>query len=265
MEKKALLQIGNIIAVILTVIINALSSLLPLNNITPGELSDAIPNFFVPAGLTFSIWSVIYVLLFIFAFYQAKDLFKKEKQDLPFLDQISYLFIIASAANIAWIFCWHYFALTATYLSLIAMLVLLVTLLLIYLRLGIGKSDVDRKVKLYIHLPFSVYLGWITVATIANVTAVLVQDFGVPSFDFNALIWTILVIIVATIITGAMILTRKDIGYTLVILWAFLGIIIKRLDPAYLVQVDIAITAIIASAVLVGMLVIFWIRRQKTN
>ncbi len=264
LEKKTLLQIGNIIAVILTVIINALSAALPLNGMNPGEISDAIPNLFVPAGITFSIWSVIYVLLFMFAFYQGKDLFKGGNEDLPFLNQISFFFILASIANISWIFFWHYFAFSATFLSLIAMIILLISLILIYLRLEIGKTDVDRKIKIFIHLPFSVYLGWITVATIANVTAVFVTA-GWDGFGISEPIWTILVLIVATIITALVIFTRKDIGYSLVIIWAFLGIIIKRLDPLVPPQMDIVITTSICTAVIVALLVITIIRKKSST
>lgn len=262
MEKKTLFQIGNIIAVILTVIINGLSAGLPLNGRNPGEISDSIPNLFVPAGITFSIWSVIYVLLFAFAFYQGKDLFKKEKEDLPFLDQIGFFFILASIANISWIFFWHYLVDTATYLSLIAMIVLLISLLLIYLRLEIGKAEVSKKVKWFIHAPFSVYLGWITVATIANVTAVLVKA-GWDGFGISEPEWTILIIIVATIITGLIILTRKDITYSLVIVWAFLGIIIKRIESPE-PHLDIVITTIISSVVIVA-LIVFSLIRNRTK
>lgn len=264
LNKKVLLQVGNIIFVILTVIINGLSAALPLNGLSPGEISDLIPNLFVPSGITFSIWSVIYVLLFIFAFYQAKDLFKKEKEDLSFLDQISYFFFVASIANILWIFFWHYFAFTATYLSLMAMLLLLVSLLVIYLRLGIGRAVVPKKVKYFVHVPMSVYLGWITVATIANVTAVLVQA-GWDGFGISEATWTVLVIIVAGIITAAMLLIRKDIAYSLVVVWALLGIIIKRADPLVLPHMDIVITALVTTILIAVLIVFVAIRARKTH
>jgi hypothetical protein len=262
LEKKTLFQVGNLIAVILTVIINGLANGIPLNGLNTGQISDAFPNLFVPAGITFSIWGVIYVLLFAFAFYQAKDLFKSEKQDLPFVNQISYFFILSSIANISWIFFWHYFAFTATYLSLIAMLLILVTLLAMYLRLEIGKSEVSTKVKWLVHVPVSVYLGWITVATIANVTAVLVQA-GWDGFGISEPMWTMLVIIVATIITAGVILTRKDIAYSLVIVWAFLGIIIKRTDIAVTPQPEIVITTIIATVIIAVLIVVSIIRNRK--
>ena len=140
-KKKIVLQIGNIIGFIATVIVNFLAVGLPINNKTTEELSDALPNLFVPIGLTFSIWSVIYILLGIFAVYQAKDLFKSEKQEIPFLDKISFFFILSSIANVTWIFLWHYQLVS---LSLIVMVILFISLLFLYLRLRIGKDDVDQ-------------------------------------------------------------------------------------------------------------------------
>lgn len=256
---KITLQIGNFLAVIFTIIINALAVILPINGKSTQELSDAIPNLFVPAGITFSIWSIIYILLIFFAVYQASDLFKKEKKDAPFLEQISFYFILASLGNILWIFLWHY---EHVVFSLAAMLLLLVSLLVIYNRLHIGKTQVSRKEKLFIHAPMSVYLGWITVATIANVTAVLVT-LGWDGFGISEMIWTILVIVVAVLITLLMLLKRKDIAYSLVVIWALLGIALKRfgVDPIYGVQSEIAYTAL-GALLVIGLMILILVLRM---
>jgi hypothetical protein len=241
-NKLKLFQIGNLIAVILTIIINGLANLLPIGGKYTGELSDNIPNLFVPSGITFAIWGVIYILIILFAIYLAKDLFKKEKTTTPFLEKISYFFILASIANIVWIFLWHY---EQVILSLLAMVVLFISLLLIYLRLNIGIEKVSLQDKLFIHIPISVYIGWITVATIANVTAVLVT-IGWDGFGVSEEIWAILVIIVAVIITILMLIKRKDWVYSAVIVWALIGIYLKRsvADPIYGLQTQIAFTAL---------------------
>jgi hypothetical protein len=243
-----LLQVGNIVAVILTIIVNSLANILPIGGKYTGELSDNIPNLFVPAGLTFSIWGIIYVLIIIFAVYLAKDLFKKEKTTKPFLEKISYFFILASVANIIWIFLWHY---EQIFLSLLAMLLLFVSLLIIYLRLNIGIEKVSFKEKLFVHVPISVYIGWITVATIANVTALLVT-IGWDGFGISEEIWTMLLIIIATILTILILVKRKDYAYSAVIIWALLGIYLKRIadDAIYGLQTQIAYTAAIAIIVL---------------
>jgi len=239
-----LLQIGNIIAVIITIIVNGLANLLPIGGKNTAELSDNIPNLFVPAGITFSIWGIIYLLIILFAIYLAKDLFKKEKTTKPFLEKTSFFFILASIANIVWIFLWHY---EQVILSLLAMLVLFASLLVMYLRLNIGKEEVSLKEKLFIHVPISVYLGWITVATIANITAVLVT-IGWDGFGASEEIWTMLVMIVAAIITILMLIKRKDYAYSAVIIWALIGIYLKRMtnEPIYGLQTQIAYTAVIA-------------------
>ena len=243
-----ILQVGNITAVILTIIVNGLANVLPIGGKYTGELSDNIPNLFVPAGITFAIWGIIYVLIILFSTYLAKDLFKKEKTTKPFLERISFFFILASLANIIWIFLWHY---EQVLLSLLAMLLLFFALLAIYLRLNIGIEKVSMKEKLFVHVPISVYIGWITVATIANVTAVLVK-IGWDGFGISEEIWTMLVIIVATIITILILTTRKDYAYCAVIIWALIGIYIKRIadDPIYGLQTQIAHTAVIAVVVI---------------
>jgi hypothetical protein len=244
-----LLQIGNIIAAVLTIIVNGLANAIPIGGKYTGELSDNIPNLFVPAGVTFAIWGVIYVLIIVFVIYLGQDLFKKEKMTTPFIEKISIYFILASVANIVWIFLWHY---QQILYSLGAMLVLLASLLIIYLRLNIGKEKVSLKEKVCIHVPISIYLGWITVATIANVTAVLVT-ISWDGFGISQEIWTMTLIGIATLLTIVIILTRRDYAYTAVIIWALFGIYLKRssFDPVYGMKMDIANTALIGLVILI--------------
>jgi hypothetical protein len=217
-----LLKTLNLAAFLATIAINAMANALPINGRTTGELSDLYPNLFVPAGLTFSIWGIIYLLLAVFSIYQIAAPIRTSAE---FLRSIGPLFIIASAANIGWIYLWHYQRVSA---SLLLMLVLLASLLGIYLRLGIGVGAASWRQKLLVQLPFSVYLGWITVATIANVTVVLVHV-GWNRFGASQELWTVVVLIVAALITLAVLFTRNDPFFALVILWAFVGILIKRL------------------------------------
>ena len=255
MLKKELLQIFNLIGFIATVIVNSLAVILPIGLGTTQELSDAIPNLFVPAGITFSIWSIIYIFLGLFSIYQIRDIFKNDKIEMKFLDDIGYFFIIGSLANVVWIIVWHY---KLVPLSLVFMIILLVSLLIIYTRLNIGRSEVSKIEKVAVHVPFSIYLGWITVATIANVTAVLVV-LGVNSFGLIAEILTILVIIVAVFITFAMLILRRDYFYSLVVIWALLGIFIKQLNS----NLTIAITALISGVIILVGIVYINIRRKN--
>ncbi|NMC77223.1 MAG: hypothetical protein GYA60_08035 [Candidatus Methanofastidiosa archaeon] len=246
-NNKQMFQILNIIAVIGTLFVNYLANALPINGKNTGELSDAIPNLFVPIGLTFSIWGIIFILLVLFGIYQARDLFKKDKIEMPFLKKTSYYFFLAGIANMSWIFAWHY---QQIFLSLIIMLILLFSLLKLYLNLGIGKEITSRKERMFVQIPISVYLGWITVATIANITALLVT-IKWDGFGISEVFWTMFVLIAALVITLLMIITRKDVAYSLVAIWALLGIYLKRTNPLYGVQNDIALTALVSICIIV--------------
>ncbi|MFO8017029.1 MAG: hypothetical protein R6U96_00195 [Promethearchaeia archaeon] len=256
-RKKRIYQIGNILGLIGTIIVNILANALPINNKTTGELSDAYPNLFVPAGFIFSIWGVIYLLLAIFVIFQARGLLKSEEFDTPYLDEIGIFFILASVANILWIFAWHY---QLVGLSLIIMLILLIALLAIYLRLRIGQEYVPRREKLFVHVPFSVYLGWITIATIANVTAFLV-DINWDGFGLSEVFWTDLVIIISIILTALILYTRKDIAYAAVVIWASYGIFAKQINNNFQVAF-MALMAVIIVAALVIITIIHKIKKK---
>ncbi len=225
MRYKFLLFILNLLGFLGTVIVNGLANVLPINDKTTGELSDQYPNLFVPAGITLSIWGLIYLLLGVFVIHQLIIVIKRDMQKSAFIEIIGPLFFISCLANIAWIFAWHY---EIVPLSLVLMLLLLACLIAIYLRLNIGKSSSTNSEKYLVHLPFSVYLGWITIATIANVTALLV-DINWNRFGMDEQFWAVMVIVVGIAIALSVLLTRKDIFYCLVVNWALLGILIKRL------------------------------------
>lgn len=222
------LQIANILGFTVMVAVNSLANALPLGGKTTGELSDAYPNLFVPAGYVFSIWGVIYLLLLAFTIYQASP----SRRNVEFLEKIGYLFALSSVFNVVWIFLWHY---EYVILSLFAMIALLISLIQIYLRLDIGHSSPVREERLWVHLPFSVYLGWITVALIANVVAVLVSV-GWKGFGISEPVWTMIIIAVAVVLTVINTLTRGDLAYALVIIWALGGIIFKQMDIGSIVM-----------------------------
>lgn len=254
---RIILSILNLIGFLGTIIINGLANTLPLNNKTTGALSDYYPNLFVPAALTFSIWGVIYILLAIFVMYSLIIALRRDAKGF-FINRIGILFFLTCLANIGWIFSWHY---QMVLLSLVFMLILFGCLLAIYLRLSIGKSDATKKEKYIVHVPFSVYLGWITIATIANVTAVLVNAKW-NTFGLGEPFWTVVVLVVGIAITIAMLLRRKDIFYCLVVDWALLGILIKRLSVSAPPDPGIVATTIIG-LVLISIGIIVQIVRRK--
>ncbi len=259
MNKSRLLFLAilNLIGFLGTIVVNGLSNALPLNGKTAGELSDQYPNLFVPAGLTFSIWGVIYILLAIFVVYGLIVAARKDTQKSTFIENIGVLFFISCLANMGWIFAWHY---EIVPLSVIIMLVLLATLITIYLRLRIGRSDSPNSEKYLVHLPFSIYLGWITIATIANITALLVYA-NWNAFGLGEPFWAIAVIAVGIAITLSVLFTRKDIFYCLVVDWSLLGILLKRLADSIPVQ-SVIITTIVGLVIISAGVIIQLIRRR---
>lgn len=199
--------------------VNFLANSLPINNRSTGAISDAYPNLFTPAGYAFSIWGLIYLLLAGYVVYQ----FTKSGQKKGRLfKKINNFFIISSLANISWIFAWHYDRIG---LSVFIMLALLLSLIKIA---GIlHGEELKPKEKLFISTPFAVYFGWITVATIANITVFLVaigwNGFGVADF-----IWTSIVLLVGVLIGILRLQKDKNVAYGLVLIWAYLAILFKH-------------------------------------
>jgi hypothetical protein len=253
-----ILSILNLLGFLGTVVVNALAVILPINNITTGELSDLYPNLFVPEGLTFAIWGLIYVLLGIFAIYPLIPSVRRDAQKVDFVQRIGPLFFISCLANIGWIFAWHY---KIVALSLVLMLILFGSLLAIYLRLNIGKSEAPKAEKYLVHLPFSVYLGWITIATIANVTALLV-NINWNAWGLGEQFWAVAVIIVGIAIALSVLFTRKDIFYCLVVDWALLGILLKRLSVTAVPDQSVVIVTIVGLVLLSGGVIAQLVRKK---
>jgi len=208
--------------------VNVLANALPINGRTTGAVSDAYPNLFAPAGLTFGIWGVIYFLLGAHVLYVlglfrgADDEGDGQARRVSLLERVGVLFSLSSLANIAWILSWHYDLILASTLLLTTMLVLL-----ILITRTILAADLSRRDRVFVRLPFSVYFGWITVATIANITVWLVS-IGWDRFGIAESTWAMAIIAVGAVIGTAVILRDSDVAYGLVLVWAYLGIWIKH-------------------------------------
>jgi len=246
-DKSANLKWINIFAFILMVLINGLAgSTTLLGGKNTAQISDANPTLITPAGYVFSIWGIIYILLGIFAVFQALS----NQQDKEFQKRIGWLFALSSMLNIIWIFLWQFEYLI---LSVVLMFLLLATLISIYLRLNIGKSSASIREKLAVHVPFSVYLGWITIASIANLAVTLVS-INWNGFGVSADTWAALVVIVALAITLLVVATRKDAAYTLVIIWALAGIAVKQSGNQTIVMLTETSAIIVAIALAAAIL-----------
>ncbi|MCU0377803.1 MAG: tryptophan-rich sensory protein [Bacteroidales bacterium] len=228
----------NILLFIAMIVMNYLANALPLNNKTTGQLSDSLPNLFVPAGVTFSIWGIIYLLLLAFCLVQ----FTASGQAA--LSQIGWLFGISCLFNALWIVTWHYGRLP---LSLIVMLGLLVSLILI--NIAIREMPFGL-----IKAAFGIYLGWICIATIANVTGLLVH-INWNGFGISEETWTIIMIAAGTLIAAVTVWQLSNPFIGLSVVWAFAGIMIKRQEdyPAIFIAAAVGM-AIVAIVLVLGFL-----------
>jgi hypothetical protein len=227
MRNTKSLIIGNTLAFFAMVYVNYLSNTMPINGNTPGELSDKYVNYFVPAGFTFAIWGVIYGWLFVFIGFQIVSFFneKIEEKINPIIEKIGWLFVISCVLNVSWLLAWHY---EFVGLSVLVMLSFLSLLLYLNYKIGIGKTKISSLEKWISHAPFSIYVGWISIATIANITALLV-NIGWSGFGLDGSIWAINMTTIGAIITVFVLFKRNAILFALVVLWAFYGIYTKRM------------------------------------
>jgi hypothetical protein len=219
--KNITIKIIAVVSYIAMVVVNYLANGLPLNNRSTGQISNDYPNLFAPAGVTFSIWGLIYLLLLGYVIYQFA---KKDQKTEEVIKKINPFFIATCLANILWIFSWHY---DVIWLSVLIMLLLL--FLLIKIADIINKEQFIPQEKFFIYAPFSIYFGWITVATIANITVFLVS-IGWNGFGIRDFIWTSIILLVGAIIGILRTNKDKNIVYGLVLVWAYLGILLKHLS-----------------------------------
>jgi hypothetical protein len=216
---------GNLVAFAVMILLNALSNALPINGQTMPEISAKYPSLFTPAGFTFSIWGVIYLALLIFVVWQALPAQRRNAK----VAGISTYFKINCLANALWIIVWHYDLLA---LSLVVMLVILATLILIYRSL-IAEIDAAPFLEhLVLYLPFSLYAGWITLATIANASALQTGN-GWDDVLLTSVQWTLVKLALAGAIGATIIIRNRDPVFALAVAWAAYGIsVMQSATPA---------------------------------
>jgi translocator protein len=244
-------QIVVIVTYIGTLLVNYLSNALPLNGVTAGEVSDALFTYFTPAGYAFSIWGLIYLGLTGFVVYQALP----SQRDNPMLRRVGYLFALTSVLNAAWLFAWHY---GYYILSVVLMLGLLATLLAIYVRLDLGLPAAKRRLdfrnwadRWLVHIPFSLYTAWITVATVANVAGTLVYyEWG--GWGISEPLWSVIMMGVATLITGAVLFNRRNFPHAGVVIWALVAISVNQTAVPLVSNAAIVYAIIVAVLALIG-------------
>jgi hypothetical protein len=239
-----------LVAILATLTINALSNFFPLKGANIGKISNTIFQGvqITPANYAFAIWGLIYIGLIAYGIYQLRPAQRRD----PTLQRVSILLIVACVAQITWVYL---FTMRLFWLSVVAMLVILVALINAYLQLGVGKIQVLRDRHWLAHIPFSIYLGWISVATIVNIASALYSS-NWDGWGINSNYWTVIMLVIATIIAAIVAIKRADIAFTCVFIWAYVAIAIRQLNNPM-----ISITAV-ASAIVLGILLVF--SRNKT-
>jgi hypothetical protein len=226
MNRDTIRQALVLISAFATVIFNILASALPLNGLNTGEISDRFQIFFVPAGYVFSIWFLIFIGLLAYGIYQALPAQRENSR----LQSIGYLFILSCIANVSWLFLWHYEVFQFT---LIAMLTLLLSLIAIYLRLDIGRSEIANTTQLLY------YQNW-------------------DGFGISPEIWAAIMLAVGVLLSAVVSFTRADIAYSLVLVWAYLGIAVKHAGTPL-----VTAGAIIGAGLILILLVVAVIRKNR--
>ena len=245
---------------LLMIAANGAANALPLNGRRTGDVANADSNLFTPAGVTFSIWGVIYLLLGAHVLYQL-GLFRDRpdtEADTALLNRVGVLFSLSSLANTAWIFAWHYDLIPLSALLLVTIFVCL-ALIVVTLR----RADLTGRQHWLVSVPFSVYFGWSTVAVIANITVLLVY-WKWDGFGIAASTWTAIIVAVAAAIGTLTMLRNRDVAYGLVLIWAFIGILIRQTSADGLGGEYPTIIAVVVAALLVYLISEVWIvRRQR--
>lgn len=245
---KKILPIVNGIALVSTIFVNYLSNTGAFNGNTMKTVSDRYLNLFTPAGYAFSIWGLIYLGLLSFAIYTGRSLFTKQKLH-PAVEKIGWWFLISCICNSFWVVAWLY---NYILLSVGLMVMILISLLKIILNLGISLNKENTKDNIFISIPFTLYVGWISVAIIANIAAYLTKiqwdGFGLSSTN-----WAIIMIVIAGLVNIYMVTQRNMRAYGLVGVWALLAIASNQsANATNIIYTCYGVSAVIALSILIN-------------
>ncbi|MNI36228.1 hypothetical protein D3C73_902710 [compost metagenome] len=216
-------RLWNLLFFLGVIAVNTLSVVLPLGGNSTGEISDRYHTYITPAGYAFSIWSLIYLLLAGFVIYQLRS--SGGARDS--VRSIGIWFVLSCIFNMSWLFLWHYLYIE---LSLAAMVLMLISLIVIYRKTRAFDRPTTGEQWL-VRLPFSIYLGWISVATIVNVSIVLHKN-DWDGFSLSGPAWAVIMLCVGALLAAIVSFTNRDYIYPLVFVWAFLAIALEQRETS---------------------------------
>lgn len=253
MNRDLLRQVSVILITIITLAVNGAATSLPLNNVTTQQLSDSYLVRFVPAGYVFAVWGIIYIGFMLFAFWQALPI----NRENPRLRAIGWWYVIGSIANSLWLVFWHYYMVEVTIVMMLTLLATLIYTVIVLYR----QKAASRTESICVDLPFHIYIGWISVATVVNVT-VLLNKWGFTD-DALGLWWAPILTFVAAALAISQRWLRKDTAYGMVIAWALYGVGVKQTQYGTngLLPDAPSLTALTTtvSYSLLGILVVWWV------
>ncbi len=245
LDQKLIRVWANLLAILAAFFTNVLANIAPINGLTIGEISNNLFEdvLITPASYAFAIWGVIYLGLISLGVYQVLP----QNRNNSYLQKMGYYLVISSLAQILWVFLFlsRFFV-----LSTVAMLAILIPLILLYLNLDIALISLSKKQKWFVNFPISVYLGWITVATIVNF-ALALYWINWDGFGISNLVWTMIMIMVAAILGSLIIINRRDKVYCGVFIWALIAITMRHLDI-----LPIAITSGLSAIILLVLMIV---------
>lgn len=242
-KSKPGLAIATFISIVATLLVNTLSNFFPPGGQNVGEIANTLLSgvLITPANYAFAIWGPIYTGLIAYGVYQLQP----TQQHDPRFWRRNQLLMVACIAQIIWIFC---FTLQRFTLSILPMLGILLSLLGIYLNLGIGKERPSWRQRWLVRIPFSVYTAWISVATIVNVASALYAA-GWGGWGLSDAVWTAIMLVAGSVVAGSVAVTLRDVPFVLVFAWAYSAIALRHADDP-----TIWITAVVTTLLLLGLL-----------
>jgi hypothetical protein len=255
LNQDILRQFLTLIAILAAFGTNVLANVAPFSGLTIGEISNTVFKdvLITPANYAFAIWGLIYLGLISLAVYQVLPAQRQNSS----LRRIGYFLVLASLAQVAWVFFFQYRLFTV---SLVAMVGILLPLIGAYQQLGVGRDRISRMDKWLVFMPLSIYLGWISVATIVNVALVL-YNLGWQGWGISPEVWTAIALVAGAAIAATVSIQRADIAFVLVIVWAFIAIAVR--------QANISLIAITAGGLAIALVLLLVVRvlrqRQSTS
>ncbi len=252
--KKKTLVILNTITLVAVLFINYLAASGAINNQTVGEISSRYETLFTPAGYAFSIWGIIYFGLILFTGFQWSALIRKN--DLGIIDKTGFYFIVTNLANTGWLFLWLF---EYPGLSVIAMIILFLTLIKIIKQFDMEIWDAPVRIIFFVWWPFAIYFGWIITALTANIAAYFTY-IGWKGSPLNPEIWTIILIVLAAVIYIILIFKRNLRESAAVGVWALIAIAVKQGNE----KMEITAAAILAAAVILVFILYHGFKNRET-